>query len=284
MSSRRPPRRDPRSRSQGPARSWWRRHWKAATAVLSAVFVATASSLIYDAIKNGTSAIMEGRRPPFAWTTQVDAPEDAGCKSYVFNADAKVSAPSPSEDWPVWATRQGGTAADLTTIRLTLQGRSTDSVVLHGLRVGVESRSRPKGAAYGLGFGCGGITSRTFDVNLDDPKVVAASRAGDDGTPAVNFPYRISSTEPEVFLVHARTAQCDCRFHLNLDWTSGDHKGTLRIGDGKNPFRVIGTQQLRSFQLDMDKQQWVKQPVVDTAPGAELGRLVQRSDVRKEKI
>ncbi|MGW7049454.1 hypothetical protein ACWGDT_43725 [Streptomyces avermitilis] len=213
----------------------------------------------------------------------MDSPEDAGCKSYVFDSDAKMSVPSPRDDWQVWATRQGGTAADLTTIRLTLQGRSTNSVVLHGLRVGMESRSRPKGTVYDRGFSCGGITSRTFDVNLDDPKVVAASRAGDDGTPAVNFPYRISSTEPEVLLVHARTEHCDCRFHLNLDWTSGDRKGTLRIGDGKNPFRVIGTQQLRSFQLDTDKQQWVKQPVAYTAPGAEPGRRqARRSDDRKK--
>ncbi|GDY61061.1 hypothetical protein SAV14893_004540 [Streptomyces avermitilis] len=282
MSSRRPPRRDPRSHAHGPARRWWRRHWKAGTAVLSALFVATASPLIYDAIKSGTSAIVEGDRPPFAWTTQVDSPEDAGCKSYVFDSDAKMSAPSPNEDWQVWATRQGGTAANLTTIRLTLQGRSASSVVLHGLRVDVESKSRPKGSVYDLGLSCGGLTSRNFDINLDDPEVAPASRAGDDGTPAARFPYRISSTEPEVFLVHARTENCDCRFHLNLDWTSGDRKGTLRIGDGKNAFRVIGTQRLRWFELDMDKQQWVKQPVVDTVPGAELGRLVKRSDVRRE--
>ncbi|MEU9364179.1 hypothetical protein [Streptomyces avermitilis] len=212
----------------------------------------------------------------------MDSPEDAGCKSYVFSSDTKLSVPSPSEDWQAWATRRGGTAADLTTIRLTLQGRSTNSVVLHGLRVGVESRSRPKGAAYDLGLSCGGITPRHFEVDLDGPKVVAAPRAGDDGTPAVNFPYRISSTEPEVFLVHARTGTCDCRFHLNLDWTSGDRKGTLRIADGKSPFRVIGTQQLRLFELDMDKQQWVKQPGADTVPGAELGRQAQRSADRRE--
>jgi hypothetical protein len=122
----------------------------------------------------------------------------------------------------------------------------------------VESKSGPEGALYLPGGGCGGLTSRSFDINLDDPELAVVAKAGDDG-PAVDFPYQISSENPEVFLVNAHTDNCDCRFYLDLDWTSGDRKGTLRIRDGKHPFHVIGAQRLPTFLLDPREGKW--QPV-----------------------
>lgn len=255
MPSNRPPRRTPRSHSQ--EQSWWRRHWKVIWGAILAVSVAVAGPLIYDAIKGGTKAIVAGGRPPFTWTTQVDSLEDSPCRSYVVKSK-RVPVPSADEDWKEWGRRQRGAAAHMTTIRLTLQGRSTSSVVLHDLRVGVESKRRPEGALYLPAGGCGGLASRSFDVNLDDPELAVVAKGGDDG-PAVDFPYQISSGDPEVFLVNVHTEKCDCRFHLDLDWTSGEHKGTLRIRDGKHPFHVIGAQRLPTFQLYPLEGKW--QPV-----------------------
>ncbi|MGW2962172.1 hypothetical protein ACWDGI_27420 [Streptomyces sp. NPDC001220] len=140
--------------------------------------------------------------------------------------------------------REGGVHAYRVVIRVALQGKTTDSVVLHALRVGVDSRSTPRGAVYNPDGGCGGLPARYFGVDLDDRNLTVETKAGQDGTPAVKFPYVISSTEPEVFLVSAETAKCDCEFHLDLDWTSGDHEGTARIYDGKNRFRVVGPENL----------------------------------------
>jgi hypothetical protein len=197
---------------------------------------------------------------PFTVNTQVDAPDDAACKSYAFSIDTQVSTPFPREEDHEWVSRHGGVAASSTTIRLTLQGRSTNSVVLHALRVTIDSRKKARGAIYfphPADFTCGGIPERYFDVNLDVPQPSVAPSAGYDGD-AVDFPYRISSTEPEVILVVVNTEKCDCRFHLDLDWTSEEHKGTLRIHDGKNPFRVIGSGQLPYYELDEKGQRWVR--------------------------
>ncbi|MET8454323.1 hypothetical protein [Streptomyces sp. NPDC005209] len=258
MSHRQPPGRLPHTHQPGPRQNWWRRHWKAITGFISAVAVASVSPLIVDAIRGATNKVVtnvvtRGGKPPFALTTQVDAPEDAGCRTFAFSSNVRVSVPSPTEeDLHEWATRQGGVTADTTTIRLTLQGRSTDSVVLHAIRVGVDARRQARGTAYfphAVGGGCAGIPQRRFTVNLDSPQPSAVPSAGYDGS-AVDFPYRISSTEPEVIVVQVDTEKCDCSFHLDLDWTSGEREGTLRIRDGKQPFRVIGSQQLPFFQLD----------------------------------
>ncbi|MEU6198320.1 hypothetical protein [Streptomyces sp. NPDC047061] len=207
------------------------------------------TTLLIEGIHKGTKLIKDGNKAPFTWTTQVNAPEDAPCRGgAVVIPNAHASLPS-WDNWDAWVKREGGAHADRVVIRVTLQGKSTNSVVVHALRVGVDSRSAPRGAAYVPGGGCGGLTPRLFEVDLDDPKLTVVTKAGEDGTPAVKFPYVISSTEPEVLLVSAETDTCDCTFHLDLDWTSGDRGGTVRINEGKNPFRVVGTEKLPTHVL-----------------------------------
>ncbi|MEU2625245.1 hypothetical protein ABZ642_45360 [Streptomyces sp. NPDC007157] len=199
--------------------------------------------MIVEAIHGSTKAIRDGDDTPFSWTTKVNAPEDAACNNAVVIPNAPASAPSWN-DWDAWVKREGGVHAYTVLIRVALQGKTTDSVVLHALRVGVDSRGTPRGVVYEPDGGCGGLTARYFGVNLDDRNLPVATKAGRDGTPAVEFPYAISSTEPEVFLVSVETSTCDCAFHLDLDWTSGDREGTARIYDGKDPFRVVGADNL----------------------------------------
>ncbi len=50
--------------------------------------------------------------------------------------------------------------------------------------------------------------------------------------PAVSFPYKVTSSDPEELLVSARTAGCDCRWYLELEWSAGGRTGTVRITDG----------------------------------------------------
>lgn len=90
--------------------------------------------------------------------------------------------------------------------------------------------------------GCGGgITPRGFDVNLDIDRPVAHAVAGNDTgqtVPAVQFPYRVSATDPEVLLVTATTQTYDCNWYLELDWSSQGRTGTVRVDDHGRPFRT----------------------------------------------
>ena len=49
------------------------------------------------------------------------------------------------------------------------------------------------------------------------------------------LPYRVSAQDPEVLLVTARTVTCDCRWYLELDWSSQGRSGTVRIDDARTP-------------------------------------------------
>ena len=91
--------------------------------------------------------------------------------------------------------------------------------------------------------GCGGaITPRSFDVNLDKDRPIARAVAGNDAGHAdpggAACPTASPREDPEVLLVTAETRTCDCRWYLELDWSSQGRTGTVRIDDHGRPFRT----------------------------------------------
>ncbi|MEU9706583.1 hypothetical protein [Streptomyces sp. NPDC047981] len=158
--------------------------------------------------------------------------------------------PPAAQDAAPWARAQEAVHGEDTLVRLSVQGRSaTEAVVLQALHVRVVGRAEALGRpAYRMDNGCGGaLTPRLFDVNLDLPRPVARAVAGYDASgstgrtiPAVALPYAVTAATPEEFLVNARTAGCDCRWYLELEWSGGGRTGTVRIDDGGRPFRTSG--------------------------------------------
>ncbi|CAM5284843.1 Helix-turn-helix domain-containing protein OS=Streptomyces tendae OX=1932 GN=GUR47_06805 PE=4 SV=1 [Streptomyces tendae] len=148
-----------------------------------------------------------------------------------------------------------------TLVQLSVQGRSDTAVVLEALRVRVVGRTAPAaGNAYAMDQGCGGsITPRSFAVDLDKDRPIARAVAGNDaGTPipAVRMPYRVSAKDPEVLLVTAGTSACDCRWYLELDWSSQGRTGTVRIDDGGRPFRTSAITGLPRYVYDTLARRW----------------------------
>lgn len=151
--------------------------------------------------------------------------------------------PPVQQDAGVWAATQHAAHGGQTNVEISVQGRSSTAVVLEALRVRVVGRTAPApGTAYSMARGCGGdISPRYFGVNLDAHRpLVRPEPGGDMGktVPALHLPYRVSATDPEVLLVKARTGTCDCRWYLELDWSSQGRTGTLRVDDHGKPFRT----------------------------------------------
>lgn len=174
----------------------------------------------------------------------------------------QVPPPPAPQDAGVWAASQNAVHGGETLVRLTVQGRTDTAVVLEALRVRVVGRTAPaQGNAYAMDRGCGGsITPRSFDVNLDKDRPIARAVAGNDtGTPipAVRMPYRVSARDPEVLLVNARTQGCDCRWYLELDWSSQGRTGTVRIDDKGRPFRTSGIKGLPRHVYETSARAWV---------------------------
>ncbi|MGX1134091.1 hypothetical protein RKD49_006281 [Streptomyces glaucescens] len=199
---------------------------------------------------------------PLAWTadSQVWA---LGCGHDYVVAEPPDRVPPPPvpQDAGAWAAAQGAVHGRETNVRISVQGLSSTAVVLEALRVRVAGRTEPAaGNAYAMDQGCGGsITPRHFAVDLDKDRPIARSVAGNDaGTPipAVRLPYRVSAEDPEVLLVTARTAGCDCRWYLELDWSSQGRTGTVRIDDHGRPFRTSAIEGLPRYTYDTTARRW----------------------------
>ena len=139
--------------------------------------------------------------------------------------------------------------------------------MLQGLHVRVVERGTPPAwSAYRMDDGCGGaVTPRRFEVDLDRPRPVARALDGYDASgeegrtlPAVSFPYAVTAADPEELLVSARTARCDCRWFLELEWSAEGRSGTVRIGDEDgSPFRTSGTEGRPAYGYDSPGRAWI---------------------------
>ncbi|MGC3003372.1 transcriptional regulator, partial [Streptomyces sp. G35A] len=214
------------------------------------------------ATASGTPEEPAPAAPPLAWT--VDSQKWAhGCgHDYVIaGPPGQVPPPPAPQDAGTWAGTQAAVHGGETIVELSVQGTSDTAVVLTALRVRVASRGDPApGNAYAMDQGCGGaLTPRHFAVDLDKDRPLARAVAGNDaGTPipAVRMPYRVSATDPEVLLVTARTGSCDCRWYLELDWSSQGRAGTVRVDDRGRPFRTSGIEGLPRYTYDTSARRW----------------------------
>ncbi|MGW1619439.1 helix-turn-helix domain-containing protein [Streptomyces sp. NPDC002172] len=191
---------------------------------------------------------------PLTWTANSQLWE-LGCDhDYVIDKQpAQVPPPPAPQDAGAWAATQGAVHGGNTIVDVSVQGRSSTAVVLEALRVRVVGRTAPApGIAYSMADGCGGgLTPRYFDVNLDKDRPIARPVAGEgpDGqtVSTMHLPYRVSATDPEVLRVKASTAGCDCRWYLELDWSSQGRSGTVRIDDHGRPFRTSSVKGLPHY-------------------------------------
>ncbi|MFE0227022.1 helix-turn-helix domain-containing protein [[Kitasatospora] papulosa] len=205
---------------------------------------------------------------PFTWSIGSQLWEGGCGHTYLVDRAPRAVAPPPvAADSGAWAGTHGAVHGGEALVRITVQGRSpSDAVVLHALHVRVVDRAAPlPWNAYRMDNGCGGaVTPRHFAVDLDRPRPLARPVDGLDASdaevrkiPAVSFPYKVTSSDPEELLVSARTAGCDCRWYLELEWSAGGRTGTLRITDGGKPFRTSGTRGRPAYVHDSVEGRWI---------------------------
>ncbi|MFI8007895.1 helix-turn-helix domain-containing protein [Streptomyces sp. NPDC086010] len=205
---------------------------------------------------------------PFTWSIGSQLWEGGCGHTYLVDRAPRAVAPPPvAADSGAWAGAHGAVHGGEALVRITVQGRSpSDAVVLHALHVRVVDHAAPlPWNAYRMDNGCGGaVTPRHFAVDLDRPRPLARPVDGVDASgaevrkiPAVSFPYKVTSSDPEELLVSARTAGCDCRWFLELEWSAGGRAGTVRITDGGRPFRTSGTRGRPAYVHDSTDGRWI---------------------------
>ncbi|MEU7009818.1 helix-turn-helix transcriptional regulator [Streptomyces sp. NPDC046332] len=208
---------------------------------------------------------------PLTWTVASHIWKN-GC-GHTYLVDRTPPPPPEAADARSWAAAQGAVDGGGTLVRVSVQGKGAAAVVLQALHVRVVERGAPlPWAAYRMDEGCGGaVTPRRFEVDLDRPRPVARALDGYDASgeegrtlPAVSFPYAVTASSPEELLVTARTAGCDCRWYLELEWSSEGRSGTVRITDDGRPFRTSGIKGSAVYAYDTLGRRWIP----GVAPGS----------------
>ncbi|MFF3249036.1 helix-turn-helix domain-containing protein [Streptomyces sp. NPDC002870] len=205
----------------------------------------------------------ENERPPLTVDVRPYTWLDPCSQNYVVDRPPGQVPPPPSEQGARgWVTALGGVPAGDVLIDLSAQSTGKDTVLLQALHVRVVETSEPlKWNAYGMGVGCGGeVRPQSQDINLDAARprpVPVAGVQGDKTIPATDFPYKVATGDPQVLKVTAHTNNRHVRWYLELEWSSGDRSGTLRIDDRGQPFATSALTRRPAYDYPLGGSDWI---------------------------
>ncbi|MFB6823963.1 hypothetical protein ACFCXA_20495 [Streptomyces virginiae] len=129
--------------------------------------------------------------------------------------------------------------ADLTIIRLNVQGKSGRAVTVRNITVKRSEDSPLPKQSMRLRYegACGGANMSRFAVNLDKktPKLEFKDGESDTGAMRVRgFPVKVSESDPENFVIVAFTSAHLHRFSLSIEWSSDGVAGTTEVKRSDN--------------------------------------------------
>lgn len=195
---------------------------------------------------------------PYKW-------EDQCSQHYLVDRQPEQVPPPPGEqDARGWVGALGGVPGGEQMLALTVQGTGKATVVLEALHVRVVDKSAPLAwNDFTMGVGCGGgVRTAAFGVDLDAGRPALSPKNGER-----DFPYKVSESDPEVFYVFADARAHDVSWYLELDWSSGDRQGTVRVDDRGKPFRTSGNVGRPAYTYPLGSSEWGRDEVNPTVPG-----------------
>jgi hypothetical protein len=173
-------------------------------------------------------------------------------------SDLEPHLPSSESTWPEWAPVADGVPVAPAQVQLTVQGTGEAEVVLTGLEVRVVDRRAPMTGTM-LNRGCGDIADyRLLYVDLDKrPPTYTSENLYQEPTEGVpdwavkplQFPYHVSLSDAETFVIVASTSACDCDWVVDLSWASEGNTGKIAIDNHGMPFRTVSSTGLRPCDL-----------------------------------
>jgi hypothetical protein len=192
------------------------------------------------------------------------------CSSLVTTRSITDVGPPPGDaaswdDWSGWSRNLGAYDHSDTNLLVTVRGGTAQPVVLTGLRVVVTERVESLGG-IGLSNQCGdSMDGRILTINLDHRPPSTESdliEPADDGssvaggtwrtTPLV-FPYRVSDTMLETFVIRGVAQTCNCSWRAYLTWSDGKASGETTIDDHGQPFRTAAPKERTRYRFTDDR-------------------------------
>jgi hypothetical protein len=167
-------------------------------------------------------------------------------------------AKGPTRNGQTWLSDPsawGAVEASDVQIQMVVSSNSPRAIVLTGIRAHVFRR-RPalQGTVVDvMPEPCAAPTVQigTIDLDTAPPSWVypgtPTGMAEGDNTAPVKFPYIVSESNPEPFVLTITTQHCDCTWDLELLWASGTTNGESIINDNGKPFETTAAAHLPSI-------------------------------------
>ncbi|BCL22147.1 helix-turn-helix domain-containing protein [Streptomyces tuirus] len=197
---------------------------------------------------------------PLTVDTEPHAWEDPCSQRYLIDLPpGRVGPPPPEQDAPGWVAANGAVPSGEQFLKLTVQGKGQETVVVKRLTVRMAGKRAPLAwNDYAMGYpgvGCGGgVPTRFFTVALDAARPGVVPEAGH-----ADFPFKVSESDPEVYYIRADASAYDVSWYLELAWSSGDRTGTLTVDDHGRPFRTSGNNGRPAYEFPLGGEKWVEE-------------------------
>ncbi|MEO3842333.1 MULTISPECIES: hypothetical protein [unclassified Streptomyces] len=206
-------------------------------------------------------------RTPLAWSVRSHVWSNGCDHRYLIDKSPDDVPPPPvAQDAEAWASSQGAVHGGTTNIETAIEPRGDEPVTINAVHVRKTSTGAPlPWSAFAMSSGCGGeVTQAAYRVDLDKPRPVLKPRQGGDSThtwdpPAL--PFRVTDDEPLSLLIHADTEDYDVGWYLEVEWSSGDESGAVRIDDQGAPFRTSSLKGRPLYDYDTLEGSWYSWPV-----------------------
>ncbi|MFD9950497.1 hypothetical protein ACFWYW_33540 [Nonomuraea sp. NPDC059023] len=142
-----------------------------------------------------------------------------------------------------WARKNEAMDASCTYVYVVVDAQPPNTVVLTGISMRILARRPPPKGVVISEIGAGPLRTRSFYAALDEPRpnFEYEGPEEDEGEPErpIDFPYRVSDSDPEVILLIACTEKYDIEWRAELAWVSNGISGKSVIDNQGTHFRTI---------------------------------------------
>lgn len=178
-------------------------------------------------------------REPLEITVQADPgiiDPDISTEIVIPRGRTIVGGPRDCGEFQTWANQYGGVpTAESSQIRITLQGGSSQPIVISSMKARVVERRRP---LVGTSFTCGGegeLEPKKIVIDLDkfSPTAIYSTKKGPK-----KFSFELRKDETLQFDLEAHTLKCYCKWVIDLKVIIGGKSLTRTIQDNGRPFEI----------------------------------------------